>query len=133
MTPILFAAALAASTPGAQKDLTAPLAGKSLRTFVLPPGAPLPPGAVLTGSPQQLYAGAFCQKKAVLTSGPKFLTPEAFKELGELPPGLLEHAVNRLVNGCPVREIVFGGQTYYLDMPVATLERADPAARTTQR
>jgi len=153
MIPLLLAASLAVSTPGLQKDLTAPVQrvldapapaplskdlkapidGKSLRTFVLPAGAPLPPGAVLVGSPQQLYAGQLCQRKAVQTLGPKFLTPGDLKKLGDLPPGLLEHAVNRLVNGCPVREIVFGGQTYYLDMPVATLERVDPVVRMTRQ
>ena len=49
--------------------------------------------------------------------------------MGELPPGLLEHAVNRLVDGCPVREIVAGGgRTYYLDIASPTVERVDPAA-----
>ena len=53
------------------------------------------------------------------------------KKLGDLPPGLLEHAVNRLVDGCPVREIVAGGgRTYYLDMAIPTVERVDPAAYT---
>lgn len=149
MIALLFAATLGVPAPGLQKDLTAPaqrlvdapvsapiskdlkgpIDGKSFRSFVLPSGAALPPGAVLTGSPQQLYAGALCQKKAIQTLGPKVLTPDGLKKLGDLPPGLLEHAVNRLVNGCPVREIVFGGQTYYLDMPVAKLERADPVVR----
>jgi hypothetical protein len=128
MIPLMLAATLTVATPDLQKDLRAPPTGKPFRSFVLPDGASLPPGAVLTGSPQQLYAGALCQKKAIQTLGPRYLTPEALKKLGDLPPGLLEHAVNRLVNGCPVREIVWGGGTYYLDMPVATLDRVDPAA-----
>jgi hypothetical protein len=148
MIPFLLAATLAIANPGLQKDLSAPAQrlvdspvaaplskdlrapppGKSLRSFVLPLGAPLPPGAILSGSAQRLYAGALCQKKAVPTSGPQHLTLEGLKKLGDLPPGLLEHAVNRLVNGCPVREIVMGGQTYYLVMPVATLDRVDPTA-----
>ena len=37
------------------------------------------------------------------------------KRLNELPPALLEHAVLRLVDGCPVREVVYRGQVYYVD------------------
>ena len=158
MIPLLLAATLAVSTPGIQKDLTgpvqrlldapaaapiskdlkgpatAPLDGK-VHSFVLPAGAPLPPGALLNVSPLQRDAGALCHKQVTETPGPasaqdplapKYVTPEARKKLGDLPPGLVEHAVNRLVNGCPVREIAWGGQTYYLDMPVAKLERTDP-------
>jgi hypothetical protein len=34
--------------------------------------------------------------------------------LDQLPPGMVEHAVLRTIAGCPVREIVWHGQTYYV-------------------
>ena len=37
-----------------------------------------------------------------------------FRKLNELPPGIYEHAVWRVVNGCPVREVVYKGQAYYI-------------------
>jgi hypothetical protein len=55
------------------------------------------------------------------------------QKLGDLPPGVEEHAVLRMINGCPVREIVYAGQTYYLDAPTGGLERVNPTAyRTVQ-
>ena len=36
------------------------------------------------------------------------------RRLGDLPEAWLEHAVYRLVDGCPVREIVYRGQVYYV-------------------
>jgi hypothetical protein len=140
MIPLLLAASLGVSTSWLQKDLTAPapkaVDGKSPFVTVLPPGTALPPGAVLSPDmTQQLFAGPDCDKRVVETSSPvpksdplapKYVTPDELKKLGDLPPALLEHAVNRLIDGCPVREIVFGGQTYYLNMPVAKLEHTDP-------
>ncbi|MDB5459950.1 MAG: hypothetical protein JWO72_1691 [Caulobacteraceae bacterium] len=35
------------------------------------------------------------------------------KRLGDLPPGFLQHAVLRVIDGCPVLEIRWQGQTYY--------------------
>lgn len=37
-----------------------------------------------------------------------------FKKLNELPKGVLEHAVWRTVAGCPVREIRYQGETWYV-------------------
>jgi hypothetical protein len=51
-----------------------------------------------------------------------------FKKLNELPWGVMEHAVWRTVGGCPVREIVFGGQTYYVASASPRVERLDPVA-----
>lgn len=153
MIPLLFAAAVTLSTPGLQKDLQAPVrnaldpaapaplskdlhgqtgdaAQGSVRTWVLPLGA-MPPLASLSQKDRDTlaFSGKLCQNKAVQTLGPDH---SALKKLGELPPGLEEHAVNRIVDGCPVREIVSGGSTYYLDVPAPALERLDPVARITK-
>ena len=47
--------------------------------------------------------------------------------LDELPPGLLEHAVLRTVGGCPVREVVWNGQTYYVAPTSPAVLDANPA------
>lgn len=122
MIPLLFAAALAVSSPSPDVSAPAPAVKftpfSSLRPDQLEHLSP--------GSREKLaYAGVFCQKKAVQTAGPSHAP---LKKLGDLPPALLEHAVNRLVNGCPVREIFGGGRTYYLDMNTPTVERIDPIA-----
>lgn len=152
MIPLLFAATLATSNPWIEKDLRGPvrnpldppaaaplsrdLRGPApdplsgpVRTWVLPVDAALPPGAIVSPSNLQLYSGRLCHQRTVQTLGPDH---SALKKLGDLPPGLLEHAVNRLVNGCPVREIVYGGKTYYLDTQNAALERLDPVAHITK-
>jgi hypothetical protein len=51
-----------------------------------------------------------------------------FKRLDQLPKGVLEHAVWRTVSGCPVREIVFDGRTYYVTSANPLIERLDPVA-----
>lgn len=38
-----------------------------------------------------------------------------FKRLDELPWGLIEHAVLRSVAGCPVREVIYQGQVYWVE------------------
>jgi hypothetical protein len=161
MSPLLFAAALALSSPTpdasapspilkdlpsatAQTPLDAPAkppllrdlrgpedsAQGSVRTWVLPLGAMPPPGSLSRQERDRLaFEGKLCQRKTVQTLGPDHST---LKKLGELPPGLLEHAVNRIVDGCPVREIVSDGGTYYLDVAGPTLERLDPVARVTK-
>ena len=83
MTPLLFAAAVAAAP-----------ANPPVVTFV-PKGESTPA----------------CAKLLTQTVAPDG-TP--FKKLGELPPKVEEHAVWRTVAGCPVREVVWGGQTYYV-------------------
>jgi hypothetical protein len=123
MTPLLFATALALAGPVQQPP------GAPSQSFILKDLHALPPGAVLSPDLQkQLYAGKLCQKSAVKTLGP---AGSAVQKLGDLPPGVEEHAVLRIVNGCPVREIVYAGQTYWLDVQPGQLERLDPAARRT--
>jgi hypothetical protein len=90
MTPLLFAAALALSPTAAQPSQ--PFDAGMIRPFV------------------QDF-GAACARLGTLTVAPDGVP---FRKLNELPPGLLEHAVWRRVAGCPVREVVYRGQTYYV-------------------
>ena len=110
MAPLLFAAALVLSPAAAQ---------------------PGPPFGLRFNFAQPPSAKEACAKLAERTVAPDG-TP-LLRKLGDLPPGLVEHAVMRTVNGCPVREILFAGQTYYLDAPTGGLERIDPVARITKQ
>ena len=97
MTPWLFAAVVALSPAAAQPSQAFdPAFGKPPLVRVMPGGP----------------AARLCAEGAVAVSGPDGLP---LKKLNALPPGLLEHAVLRTVNGCLVREIVFAGQTYYIE------------------
>jgi hypothetical protein len=110
-----------------------PLIFAAITGFVLAPGASPPPGAHLP-DPSTLplvqrnaLAPAACARlnnQAVAPDGVRI-----FKKLNELPWGVMEHAVWRTVGGCPVREIVFDGQTYYLVSGNPQVERLDPLAR----
>ena len=42
------------------------------------------------------------------------VAPIRLKMLGELPPAYRQHAIYRVVRGCPVAEILVDGQTYYV-------------------
>lgn len=116
MTPFLFAAALIISPPAAlpyqpidgqlQAGLLKPLAQSRTR-FVQPPKVNL------------------CAKLDAQTVAPDGV--RMFKRLDQLPRGVLEHAVWRTVAGCPVREIVFEGRTYYATSADPKIERLDPA------
>ncbi len=113
MTPLLFAAALAVS-PGADPTY------QPLQLF----GSPMQrtaPGRII----QPPAAGA-CAKFATRTVAPDGV--RFFRRLDQLPWGVMEHAVWRTVDGCPVREIVFGGQVYYMASATPQIERLDPAA-----
>jgi hypothetical protein len=91
----------------------------------IPPGAHMPdPSTVPLAQRSALAAGA-CARLATQALAPDGVP---LKKLGELPPGLLEHAVWRTVGGCPVREIVFAGQTYYVQGSSPQVERIDPVA-----
>lgn len=118
MIPLIFTAAMALSAP----DLATPMAGPTIVPRVLKPGEMPPAGAIVKPDPLALLRGApaLCNRYAVQALGPNGL---ALKKLNELPPGIEEHAVYRLVNGCPVREVVYAGQTYYLDAPTGGLTR----------
>ena len=115
MAPFLFAAALVLS-PGAQSaptvdgalHLDAPSGVPSVRTSILAPKADT------------------CAKLDTQTVAPDGVP--LLKRLDKLPTGLLEHAVWRRVGGCPVREVVVGGQTMYLASPSPKFVRLDPAA-----
>ncbi len=97
MTPLLFAAALAV-TPARRPSLTSPCSPACARWR-----------APLRNFGQLPNACAKLENQTVAPDGVRI-----FKKLNELPWGVQEHAVWRTVGGCPVREIVFGGQTYYL-------------------
>ncbi len=56
-----------------------------------------------------------------------------FKRLDELPWGLIEHAVLRSVGGCPVREVVYQGQTFWVEAPQGQLDRANPMGERLQK
>jgi hypothetical protein len=110
MTPLLFAAALVVSPASAQPTQ----ALESRFQF---------------GEPS--VRAATCAKRAIQTLGRNGFAP--ITKLGDLPPGVLEHAVLRIVDGCPVREIVYAGQTYYYpDIGSDGLERLDPAVPSTK-
>jgi hypothetical protein len=72
-----------------------------------------------------------CARLATQTVAPDGVP--LLKRLDQLPWAMLEHAVWRTVGGCPVREIVFGGQTYYMTSASPRIERLDPVARGTQQ
>ena len=69
-------------------------------------------------SPTSSEACAQLFAQAVAPDGVRLL-----KKLDELPRGWLEHAVLRMVGGCPVREIRYEGQTYYVGPATAALEK----------
>jgi hypothetical protein len=49
-----------------------------------------------------------------------------FRRLDQLPPGVLEHAVLRTVAGCPVREVRYRGQTYYVSPSIPKFQTLTP-------
>lgn len=70
---------------------------------------------------------AACAKLTTQTAAPDGV--RLFKRLDQLPWAVLEHAVLRTVAGCPVREIVYEGQTWYVATGIPRAERLDPAVR----
>jgi hypothetical protein len=122
MTPLLFAAALALMPPSQHpldgpnaspllKDLPRLAAGSPVRSFVL----------------KDLPARD-CSQFAVKTA---WSNGGKATKLADLPPGLLEHAVLRSIHGCPVREIMYAGGTYYLGVPDTGVEPVSPAVSLT--
>ena len=116
MTPFLFAAALLLTPPALQ------------------PYREIDGSVQLDFGPRHLQAPFvqtpkvnLCAKLDTQTVAPDGV--RMFRRLDQLPRGVMEHAVWRSVGGCPVREIVFGGQTYYLASSNPQIERLDPVAR----
>ncbi len=103
MSPLLFATALAVTSPiQAQPDAVA-----------RPPVFKFLPRAGLMASQQE------CDQTLSKTLGPDGLP---LKKLGDLPRALEQHAVLRMVRGCPVLEVVYEGQIYYFQGPVGGME-----------
>lgn len=115
MTALLFAAALTLSAP-IQRPFDAPAASPLLKA---PAIAFIKPNLLkdLKGAPD-------CSEFAVKTA---WSNDGKVTKLADLPPGLLEHAVLRTIHGCPVREIVSAGGTYYLGVPDTHVEGVSPA------
>jgi hypothetical protein len=110
MTPFVFAAVLTATANGVQTAQAYDL------RFAKPPKiAPL-------GSDTQ----AACAKLATRTVAPDGIP---LRKLGELPGAIMEHAVWRTVAGCPVREVVYKGQTYYVTSATPKVEKIEPGDR----
>lgn len=119
MTPFLLTAALMASPPalqpyqaidGAVRLVPAP---RSPAPFIQPPKVNL------------------CGKLGAQATAPDGV--KMFRRLDQLPRGVMEHAVWRTVAGCPVREIVFDGETYYVTSADPKLERGPAVGPRTRR
>ena len=95
MIPLLFASALAASPIVVQ-----PAQAYDPR-FVAPP-------QIKRLRPDTTAACAKLTTQAVAPDG------IPLRKLGDLPGAIMEHAVLRTIAGCPVAEIVYKGQTYYV-------------------
>lgn len=68
---------------------------------------------------ERLDQARACERMSTQTVAPNGVP---FRKLGDLPWGVLEHAVWRKVEGCPVREVVYKGQTYYVGPSIPKLE-----------
>jgi hypothetical protein len=81
---------------------------------------PLLLAAALAGAPASPQVTAVIVQDVPTPACAKLLTQTAapdgtpFRRLDQLPPKIEEHAVWRTVGGCPVREVVWEGQTYYV-------------------
>ena len=72
-----------------------------------------------------------CARLATQTVAPDGV--RLFKRLDQLPWAVLEHAVWRSVAGCPVREIRYQGQTWYVTSGRPQIERLEPAVPDTKQ
>ena len=95
------------------------IAGCALPAFADAPAAADNPGV----TPPARSAEA-CR---AMLSEAKQIGDAPLKRLDELPRGVLEHAVLRLVAGCPVREVVLNGQIYYVPSPLPSGVDFEPA------
>ncbi len=117
MIPLLFAASLTLSPAVAQPvqaydpNFAAPQKAPNIRTL-----GPDPTAA--------------CARLTTQTVAPDGIP---LRKLGDLPGAIMEHAVWRTVAGCPVREIVYEGQTYYVDGPIPRVVDDLRASRIARR
>jgi hypothetical protein len=125
MTPVLFTAAVVLMAPSlapSQHPLDPPAPAPVLKNLPL-----LAPGQTIRSFVLKDLPMRDCSEFAIKTAGPDGTT---LKKLGDLPPGLPEHAVLRTIHGCPVREIMYaGGGTYYLGVPQPAVEGVSPVVK----
>jgi hypothetical protein len=106
MSAALIAAALTALASPAMAPTTAAV------TTILPaPDARAAPPSSLPG----LDRSSISSPCLGLTQKTADARGAKFKRLDQLPWGLVEHAVLRSVGGCPVREVVYQGQVYWVE------------------
>ena len=74
----------------------------SAAAVVAAPGAP-------AGVERAVYSAC-----ADLAAHADEFAPAQLRRLAELPPGIVTHAVYRVVRGCPVAEVLIKGQTFYV-------------------
>ncbi len=89
------------------------LAAAALPAVAAPPSN-APSGLVVTFMPKGGEENAVRTACESLLSRTSTIGSIQLKRLGDLPPGRLEHAVLRTIGGCPVAEVVWQGQTYYV-------------------
>ena len=104
---------------------------------------PLLLAAALAGAPAFTAPGSQNVAKAAEAACASLTTQTVapngvpFRKLNELPWGVVEHAVWRKVEGCPVREVVYKGKTYYVQSSMPKLESGpaveQPRSRKTGR
>jgi hypothetical protein len=100
---------------------------------------PLLFAAAVAGAPASPSITTFVAKGDVTPACAKLLTqtvaPDGtpFRRLDQLPPKVEEHAVWRTVGGCPVREVVWEGQTYYVGSSNPVLDAGPLTGRRIQR
>ncbi|HEY4031423.1 MAG TPA: hypothetical protein VGM25_13825 [Caulobacteraceae bacterium] len=124
MTPFLFAVALTLS-PLAPLQPYRPIDGNIQPSYLSP--LPSRPFETFIKTPKV----NLCNKLGTRTAAPDGV--RMFKRLDQLPKSVMEHAVWRSVGGCPVREIVFEGRTYYVASIDPRIERLDPASQRIQQ
>ena len=117
MIPLLFAAAIVAS----------PIVVQPAQAYDPDFVRPLAPPKVITIGPDTKEA---CAKLATQTVAPDGVP---LRKLGDLPGAIMEHAVWRRIAGCPVREIVYNGETYYVGGTNPKLEENLQGSRIKRR
>jgi hypothetical protein len=108
--------------------MSAALIAAALTALAAPASAGLDNAAVrpadlLADLQKSQEACAHISQKTVDQHGAKL------RRLDQLPWGLIEHAVLRSVGGCPVREVVYQGQVYWVPGTAPRVGRADPSGQ----